>query len=139
MNFERIRGAGAFVRFTAAAALCTALAGCFGLPDLDSTQVTPTPGMSPERAQAIAEMRAQAVAGEKMPYPDAFQREQTARLATRGEPLTISEVDAIQAELGLIAKRRAVATDAREIAALEARERELRALVLASGREPVRQ
>ena len=138
MSFERIRGAGPLARLAPAAALCAALTGCFGLPDLDSAEVAAGPDMSPERASAIAEMRAEAVAGEKLPYPDAFQSEQTARLAARSEPMTMSQVGAMQAELGLIADRRAVATDAREIAALEARARELRKLVLQMGSEPVR-
>jgi len=138
MSFERIRGAGPLARLAPVAALCAALSGCFGLPDLDSTEVAATNGMSPERAAAIAEMRAQAVAGEKMPYPDAFQAEQTTRLAARDEPLTVPEVEAIEAELAQIAERRAIATDAREIAALEARARELRRLVLRTADEQVR-
>ena len=66
----------------------------------------------PERAAAVAEMRAAAEAGDQMPFPDAFQAEQTARLAARGEPPNVADVLAIQAELALIAERRAKTSDA---------------------------
>jgi hypothetical protein len=138
MSFGRNRAASGFARLLTAAALCAAMSGCFGAPDLDSTEVAVVGDMTPERAAAVAEMRAQAAAGDKMRYPDAFQTQQTARLAARGEPLTVAEVEAVQTELASIAERRAVATDAREIALLEARARELRLLVLRTGSEQVR-
>jgi hypothetical protein len=116
--------------------LCGATSGCFGVPDLDSKGVTAD---ATPHAAAIAEMRAEAAAGDKMPYPDVFQSQQTTRLASREEPLSVDEVESIQTELALIAERRATTTDQREIAALEARARELRRLVLRSGSEPVRQ
>jgi hypothetical protein len=125
------------VRLSAAALLCAATGGCLGLPDLDKVAAVP-PNATP-RAAAIAEMRAEAAAGDRMPYPDAFQSEQTTRLAAREEPLSTAEVEAIQAELALITERRAATSDAREIAALEARAKELRRLVLRSGAEPVSQ
>ncbi len=112
------------------------MSGCFGIPDLSSNDVSTE---ATPRAAAVAEMRAEAAAGDKMPYPDVFLSEQTKRLATREEPLSVAEVEAIQTELALIAERRAATTDTREIAALEARARELRRLVLRSGSEPVRQ
>jgi hypothetical protein len=124
-----------FSRLAAAGVLCAAVSGCFGLPDLDSPAAMTEPATP--RAAAVAEMRAEAAAGDKMPYPDAFQADQTRELAAREEPLSVAEVDAIQAELALIADRRAKTTNAREIASLEARARELRRLMLRSGGEPV--
>lgn len=88
---------------------------------------------SPERAAAIAEMRAQAAAGDQMPYPDAFQAEQTARLVVREEPRTLADVQSIEAELTLVAERRAASRDPSEIAALDERARQLRRLALAAG------
>lgn len=82
-------------------------------------------------------MRAKAEAGETMPFPDVYQSEQTNRLALRGEPRSVAEVEAIESELSVIAERRAKATDAREIAALDARAKELRRLALA--RQALRQ
>ncbi len=119
-----------------AAGLWLGLSGCLGMPDIHSAT---TADVSSPRAEAIAEIRAEAAAGDHMPYPDAFRAEQTARLAARDEPLSVADVQAIQTELGLIAERRAATTDAREIAALEARARELRRLVLANQATPVRQ
>jgi hypothetical protein len=87
---------------------------------------------------AIAEIRAEAAAGDEMAYPSVYSPAQTAELAARPEPLTTTEVEAIQTELALIAERRARVTDAREIAALEARARELRRLGLKSAPEQVR-
>ena len=126
-------------RLLASAGLCTALSGCFGVPDLSSPGVIAAgPKGGTDRATAVAEMRAEAAAGDRLPYPDAFQAEQTKRLAAREEPLTAEEVEAIQTELALIAERRATTTDTREIAALETRARELRRLVLRSDTEQVR-
>jgi len=67
-----------------------------------------------------------------MPFPDVYQTEQTNRLALRGEPRSVADVQAIEAELSVIAERRAATTDPREIAALEKRAKELRRLALAS-------
>jgi hypothetical protein len=89
--------------------------------------------VSPERAAAIAEMRAEAEAGDRMPFPDPYQAVQSRRLALRGEPRSYAEVQAIQAELTLIAARRAATTDPGEIARLDARAKELRRLALAAG------
>ena len=126
-------------RFLASAGLCTALSGCFGVPDLSSPGVVAAgPGGATDRATVVAEIHAEAAAGDRLPYPDAFQAEQTKRLAAREEPLTAQEVEAIQTELALIAERRATTTDVREIAALETRARELRRLVLRSDTEQVR-
>ena len=117
---------------TLAIGLAVALSGCMGAPDLGSD--APVAGtISPERAAAIAEMRAQAEAGDSMPYPDVFQAEQTARLTARVEPLPVSNVQAIETELTLIAEQRALARDPREIAALDERARQLRKLALAAG------
>jgi hypothetical protein len=137
MGFIARRAAVSPARLAAAALLCAATTGCLGLPDLNTVAAVP-PNATP-RAAAIAEMRAQAAAGDQMPYPDAFQGEQTTRLAAREEPLSTAEVEAIEAELALIAERRAATRDAREIAALEARARELRRLVLRTGVEPLKQ
>jgi hypothetical protein len=102
-----------------------------GTPDLG--QSTPVAGnVSPERAAAIAEMRAQAEAGDSMPYPDVFQAEQTARLVARQEPRDVIDVQAIEAELTLIAEQREATRDPREIAALDERARQLRRLALAA-------
>ena len=98
-------------------------------PPAEPVAITST---NPERAAAIADMRAQAEAGDAMPFPDVYQTEQTNRLALRGEPRSIAEVQAIEAELTVIAERRAATTDPREIAALDKRAKELRRLALAS-------
>ena len=83
---------------------------------------------SPERAAAVAQMRANATAGDILPYPDAFQREQTLRLAARPEPRSVMDSEAIQAELASIARREASAVTPQEIAALKARAAELQRL-----------
>ena len=101
----------------AAACLAVALSGCMGAPDLGQAPIAGT--VSPERAAAIAEMRAQAEAGDSMPYPDVFLAEQTARLTARVEPLPVADVQAIETELTLIAEQRALARDPSEIAALD--------------------
>ena len=87
---------------------------------------------SPERAAAIADMRARAEAGDKMPFPDVYQSEQTSRLALRGEPRSVADAQAIEAQLTMIAEQRAATTDPRELAALDKRAKELRRLALAS-------
>jgi len=118
--------------WTMAFCLVVALSGCMGSPDLgENAPVAAT--VSPERAAAIADMRAQAEAGDSMPYPDVFQAEQTARLTARAEPLPVADVQAIEAELVLIAEQRSRATDPSEIAALDERARQLRKLALARG------
>lgn len=98
-----------------------------------SPAVDSTAAANPERAAAVAEMRAEAEAGDHMPFPDPYQAAQSKRLALRGEPRSYAEVQAIQAELTLIAARRAAATDPGEVARLDARARELRRLALAAG------
>jgi hypothetical protein len=85
-----------------------------------------------ERAAVIADMRAKAEAGDTMPFPDAYQSEQTNRLALRGEPRSVQDVQAIEAELAVIASQRSATTDPRELAALDKRAKELRRLALAS-------
>ena len=79
-----------FSRLAAAGVLCAAVSGCFGLPDLDPPAAMTEPATP--RAAAVAEMRAEAAAGDKMPYPDAFQADQTQRLAAREEPLSVADV-----------------------------------------------
>jgi hypothetical protein len=127
-----------------ALSIALSLAACIGSPDLDSRSdplvVTETgavsypPEQSAERAAAVAGMRARAEAGDLLPYPDAFQAGQAARLAARPEPYGVAEAEAIEAELKAIARRQAVATDAAEIAALQARAEELRRLAAARRR-----
>ena len=128
-------------RFHIAAAafgLALALSGCMSRPDLTAS-TAPTATISPERAAAIAEMRAMAEAGDSMPYPDAFQTEQTARLVTREEPHDVIDAQAIEIELALIAEQRAKARDPSEIAALDERARQLRKLALSAGAGGLRQ
>jgi len=132
-----------------AAVIATGLAtGCVGPPDLDAANdplvVTETapPGTRvdsrPDRAAAVAEMRAKAEAGETMPFPDAFQAAQTARLAARPEPKPINDVAAIEAELAGLAERQRAAIDAGEIAGLKTREAELRRLLAEARAEDIR-
>jgi len=92
----------------------------------------------PQRAVAIAQIRAEAEAGDSMPFPDPYQSAQSRRLALRGEPRSSADVQAIQAELTLIAARRAAATDPHEVARLDARAKELRRLALAAGGSAMR-
>ena len=131
---SRLRGdTSRLAALIAASGLAFALCGCVGLPGLDPEGgPTPIAAKSPERAAAVAEIRAQAEAGEAMPFPDAYQSAQTARLALREEPRSIAEVQAIEAELTLIAERRAATSDTREIAALDAKAKELRRLAMAA-------
>src|SRR4051812_11286627 len=110
----RAGGAAPCRRGTAAiSCLMLAVCGCSSMRGLET--VGPAAGssapMSPERAVAIAEMRAEAEAGDRMPFPDPYQAAQSRRLALRGEPRSYAEVQSIQAELTLIAARRAAATD----------------------------
>jgi hypothetical protein len=117
--------------------LPVALSACTALRSFDPDgEPVPVTAASPERAAALADMRAQAEAGDTMPFPDAFQAEQSQRLALRDEPRSVPEVQAIQTELALIAERRAATRDPREIAALDARAKELRRLALAA--QPLR-
>jgi hypothetical protein len=118
--------------------LAVLLIGCLGVPDVDQYETAAVTATSPERAAAIAEMRAQAAAGDQMPYPDAFQAEQTARLVAREEPRSLADVQGIEAELAQIADRRARSNDPSEIAALDQRARQLRRLALAAGVEGLR-
>jgi hypothetical protein len=109
------------------------LAGCSSMSILRPPETSATfATTNVERAAAIADMRAKAEAGDTMPFPDAYQSERTNRLALRGEPRSVPEVQAIAAELSVIAKRRATTTDPSEIAALDKRAKELRRLALAS-------
>jgi len=100
--------------------------------------VVTTAPVSPERAVAVAAIRAEAEAGDSMAFPDPFQAAQTRRLALRGEPRSVEDVQAIQAELSLIAARRSAATNPHEIARLDARAKELRRLALAAGASTLR-
>ena len=115
----------------AAPFLALLLTGCLGVPDVDQPTVLAT-AATPKRAAAIAEMRAAAAAGDAMPYPDAFQTEQTTRLAVRDEPLSVGGVQEIEVELAQIADRRSRSSDRSEIAALDERARQLRRLALAA-------
>src|SRR5205814_6237990 len=109
------------------------LGGCAGMSGPDPAgKPAPLASINPARAAAVTEMRAEASAGDRMPFPDAYQSEQAARLASREEPRSVEGVRAIEAELADIADRRAKTTDAREIASLDARAKELRRLALAS-------
>jgi hypothetical protein len=125
-------------RLLVAAALLVLLGACRSGPGVTAPAAPAAVATSLERASAVAEIRARAAAGDEMPYPDPFQAAQTSRLAARDEPLTAGEVEAIEAELALIARRRTGTASAGEIAALEARARELRRLVLQSTEDPVR-
>lgn len=118
-------------RFLAAAGLAAALSGCLKVGD-ESASLAASGAISPERAAAVAEMRALAAAGDRMRYPSVFQSERMIQLAGRAEPRPTTEVEAIETELTLIAERRAASADPGEIAALEARARELRKLLLAA-------
>jgi hypothetical protein len=128
--------AGRPLRVLAAVAAAALLSACTNLPALDADTVIARADAeagppSPERAAALAEIRARAEAGAEMPFPDVFRADTTAALAARGEPLTMAEVQAIRAELAFIAERRAATTDAMELAALDARAQELRRLMAA--------
>jgi hypothetical protein len=108
------------------------LGGCLSAPGLNAgEQLVVTEGtapVSPERAEALASIRAAAQAGAIADLPDVYQAERTARLAERPEPRSTAEVAAIEAELMLIAERRSATTDASELAELDARAEELRRL-----------
>jgi hypothetical protein len=92
---------------------------------------------APERAGAVAAIRAEAVAVNATP-PAETAAEQSVRLAARAEPRTLAEVQAIEAELALIAERRAGAAPG-DVAALEARAAELRRLAAAAQTGGMRQ
>ena len=124
------------------AATASLAAGCLGPPDLDGsadplvvTEAT-VPGASigppPQRAAAIAEMRAKAEAGETMPFPDVYQAAQTTRLAARPEPKPLDEVATLQSELAAVAERLRTADNSALIPALKRREAELRRLLAAA-------
>jgi hypothetical protein len=125
-----------------AASLALLLGGCLGAPDLEAgaDPLVVTEGgtvsyaaePSPERAAAIADMRAQAEAGEAMPDPDVFQSERSTRLAARREPMPVADVLAIEAELAHIARRQQAAVSPAEIAYLKARAAELQRLAAAA-------
>jgi hypothetical protein len=122
----------AFRPWATPAVICLGLVlgGCLRSPHLGQSSTVPA-NVSPERAAALAEMRAQAEAGDAMPYPNVFEPEQTARMIARGEPRTVVDAQSVETELALIAEQRAKARNPGEIAALDARARELRKLVLA--------
>jgi hypothetical protein len=129
-------------RWPLAFVAAAALAGCLGPADLDSAgdplvvTVADAPrgpaDLEPERALAVADMRASAVAAADLPYPDVFQREQTLRLAAREEPLPVADAEAIEAELAFIARAEKRAITAADLAALKAGEAELRRLLAAA-------
>jgi hypothetical protein len=139
MNQERSRWVPA--RLSRAALLLPLLvAGCIGVPDTNAgdpmvvtedgtTMLAPASGA---RADAIADMRAQAAAAEARPYPDVFQGEQRPRLAARPEPRAVPDVQEIEAELAAIARRRAGGVSRAELAGLARREAELRRLAAAA-------
>ena len=117
--------------------LALALGGCLAVPDVDSDDplvvtesgVQPDPAdQSPERRAALAEIRAKARQGDALPYPDPFQAAQTARLVARPEPLPVRSIEAIEAELAEVRRLQQSAVTPAEIAALRAREAELRRL-----------
>ena len=117
---------------SAAAALGAVLflGGCFG-PDLSPGAGSLVAGedgapVSAERVAAVAEMRRLGAASDKLPYPDAFQAEQTRRLAARQEPRARKDAADIEAELAALAALRQAANTPEEIAELQLREAELR-------------
>ena len=112
--------------------LMLALGGCFG-PDVSpqaEALVGTTPEVSPERAQAKAEIRRLAEATDDMPFPDAFESGRAARLSARGEPRPAPDAQALQAELAAIAVLQQTATTPEEIAELQARAAALQQLSL---------
>jgi hypothetical protein len=120
---------------------CVGTSRLTGLPPAAAPVATAAPakpGADPTREEVVAEMRAEAEQKGEAPYPDVFQTERSARLALRPEPRGVPEAQAVMAELALIAKKREAATSEREIAALEARARELQRLVDAAGDPPLR-
>jgi len=135
MRGRRTQRESSFVAVAAVGGLALLAGGCMAIPGHESSDPlvvtesgTESAEMTPERAAAVAEIRAQAEASGFLPFQDALQMEQTTRLAARDEPRSVGEVQAIEAELLLIAERRAAASDPAELAALEARARELRRL-----------
>ena len=129
---------------TPAAAACLAflLAGCLGMPSVETAgdplvitaegQAAAPASASPERLAAVADIRARAAAAGASPHPVALQDDRTSRLAARPEPRSVPDVLAIEAELALIAERRAAGAGPAEIAELEARAAELRRLAAAA-------
>lgn len=126
-------------RLAAGAFFVVWLPACAGVAGLDPyAGTTVSLPADPKRAAAVAEMRAMAEAGDQMPYPDRRQRESVQALAARPEPRAIPDVRAIETELAAIAERRAATSNAVEIAALDARARELRRLAVAAGQPDLR-
>lgn len=147
MSDARGASLGKAVRLLQAAALTAAVGGCVA-PSLRGVSVPPPVAQaaraeaphkdSPERAAAVEEMRAEAEAAGQRPFPDVFQTERNTRLAARDEPISTEDVQAVTAELSEIARRRATATSAAEIAALDARAKELQRLAAAAAAGTVR-
>ena len=111
------------------ACLAPLLAGCFG-PDLDpAAPMIAKPGApppSPERVAAVAEIRQRSSAADDLPYPDAYQAQQSARLAARVEPRPASDAAEIEAELAAIAQLQQTASTPEERAELQMRADALR-------------
>ena len=127
MNFRRSRAV-PHLAITSALCLALTLGACRG-PDLSpgtGSLVAGQAPVSPERVAAVAEMRRRGDAADALPYPGAFQAEQTKRLAARQEPRRGPDAAAIQAELAALAVLRQAATTPEEIAELRLREAELR-------------
>jgi hypothetical protein len=127
------------------AAALALLAGCVGHrplaggdPLVVTEETAGEPAADAERAAAVAEMRALADMATKGPPPQVPQVARIAQLAARPEPKSAAEVAAIEAELTLIAERQAASADPQEIAALEARAKELEQLAAAAGAGPLR-
>jgi hypothetical protein len=119
MNIRRSRPVPLFA--ICALGLAVALGSCRG-PDLSpgaAPLVAGQPPVSPERAAAIAEMRRRGEASDTLPYPGAFQAEQTKRLAARQEPRRRPDAAAIEAELAALAVLRQAATTPEELAELD--------------------
>lgn len=124
-----------------AAALVLLLCGCVGAPHLGGTggplviteagPAAPASDAALTRAQVVRQQRAEARAAAEAPDVS------TATLLARPEPRSAAEVAAIEAELDLIARRQAQSADRREMAALEARARELQRLVAAAEAGPL--
>ena len=107
MRFARARnGAVPVPRFPGLVAGRRCSTGCLGVPDLDPPAVDRAQSArnAPRRSRRCGRRRRPAT---QMPFPDAFQSEQTARLAVRDEPRSLGGVQAIEAELAQIADRRA--------------------------------
>jgi hypothetical protein len=73
-------------------------------------------------------MREKGAAAESAGFPPAFQADRTRRFAAREEPRAVFEAEAIEAELAAIGARPENLSSPGEIAAMEARAKELRRL-----------